>query len=201
MNKFKLFFLAAIMILGASSMRVQGQKSGYISIEQMISLMPEVGRIDTLLQKYQADSINAEFASIIQDYNYKDSLLNKTDTTKIPAATRRQYRRDLEAITYQVQNWQQISQQAMQNKQQELLAPVYQKVYGALNQVAKENGYGFVYREEALLVAPPADNLIPLVAKKLNIKLPTGNGPQGAPAGVQRPTANNTRPAGTKPKQ
>jgi outer membrane protein len=195
MNKFKLFFLAAIMILGASSMKVQGQKSGYISIEQMISLMPEVGKIDTLLQKYQTDSINTEFASIIQDYNYKDSLLTKTDTTKIPAATRRQYRRDLEAITYQVQNWQQISQQAMQNKQQELLAPVYQKVYGALNQVAKENNYAFVYREEALLVAPPGDNLIPLVAKKLNIKLPAGNGPQNAaPTGAQRPT-------GTRPKQ
>ncbi|GAA4738772.1 OmpH family outer membrane protein [Flavisolibacter ginsenosidimutans] len=195
MNKFKLFFLAAIMILGASSMKVQGQKTGYFSIEEMLSLMPEVGKIDTLLQRYQVDSINTEFQSIIQDYNYKDSLLNKTDSTKIPQATRRQYRRDLEAITYQVQNWQQISQQAMQNKQQELLAPVYQKVYAALNQVAKDNGYAFVYRQEALLVAPPGDNLIPLVAKKLNVKLPAGalqnEGAATRPAG-------NARPAGAK---
>ena len=105
MNKIKLFLLAAIVTLAASnSVNAQGQKAGYFSVEQMVSIMPEIGRIDTLLQKYQADSINAEFAAIVADYNFKDSLLTKTDTTKIPPATRRQYRRDLEAIAYQVQN-------------------------------------------------------------------------------------------------
>lgn len=186
MNKVKFFFLAALFVAATGTVNAQ-QKAGYFNIETMISLMPEVGRIDTLLQRFQTDSLNAEFASLVQDFQYKDSLLTKTDTNKIPPATRRQYRRDLEGTTYQVQNWQQISQNVMQNKQQELLAPVYQKVYAALNQVAKENNYGFVYREEALLVAPPGDNLLPLVARKLNVKLPTNpNQPAAA--------ANNARP-------
>ncbi len=193
MNKIKIFILAAVMVAGAST--VNAQKSGYISVEQVMSLMPELSRIDTVLQKYQADSINTEFASLIQEYNYKDSILNKTDTTKIPAAVKRQHRQDLEQIAYQVQNWQQISQNAMQSKQQELLGPVYQKVYGAINAVAKENNYAFVYAQEALLVAPPSDNLLPLVAKKLNIKLPTAaNQPGGA---ANRPTAG----AGARPRQ
>jgi len=194
MSKIKLFLLAAVVVLGASSVNAQGQKSGYISVEQMVSLMPELGKIDTILQRFQADSLNAEFASLIQDYNYKDSLLTKTDTLKIPVATRRQYRRDLESVAYQVQNWQQISQQVMQSKQQELLGPVYQRVMDAIRAVAKDNGYGFVYNQEALLVAPPGDNLLPLVAKRLNVKLPTqGNQPQGA-----SPQANNPRPTGRK---
>jgi outer membrane protein len=187
MNKSKLFLLAAIAILGASSS--QAQKSGYISVEQMVSIMPEVSKIDTLLQKFQTDSLNTEFASLIQEYNYKDSILTKTDTTKIPPAVKRQHRQDLESIAYQVQNWQQISQNVMQSKQQELLAPVYQKVMDAIRTVAKDNGYGFVYNQEALLVAPPADNLLPMVAKKLNVKLPTAN--QG---GVTRPNAGVNRP-------
>ena len=193
MNKIKIFLLAALITLAASSVNAQGQKSGYISVEQMVSIMPEVGKIDTLLQKFQADSLNAEFASLIQEYNYKDSILTKTDTTKIPAAVRRQHRQDLESIAYQVQNWQQISQNVMQGKQQQLLAPVYQKVMEAIRAVAKENNYGFVYNQEALLVAPPADNLLPLVAKKLNVKLPTQN--QQAP-NTARPNAG-----GNKPKQ
>src|SRR5829696_1070470 len=139
MNKFKIILLAAMIVLVAGSANAQGQKSGYISVEQMVSLMPELGRIDTLLQKFQADSLNTEFASLIQEYNYKDSLLTKTDTTKIPPAVKRQHRQDLEQIAYQVQNWQQISQNVMQSKQQELLAPVYQKVMKAINDVAKEN--------------------------------------------------------------
>jgi outer membrane protein len=189
MNKIKLFLLAAIVVLGVSSANAQGQKSGYISVEQMVSLMPELGKIDTALQKFQADSLNTEFASLIQEYNYKDSLLTKTDTTKIPPAVKRQHRQDLESIAYQVQNWQQISQNVMQSKQQELLAPVYQRVMDAVRGVAKDNGYTFVYNREALLVAPPADDLLPLVAKRLNVKLPTGNA-----ASAQRPAGAANRP-------
>lgn len=191
MSKIKMFFMAALFLAGAS--QVQAQKSGYISVEQVVYLMPEVGKIDTTLQKFQTDSLNAEFASLVQEYQYKDSILNKTDTTKIPVAVKRQHRQDLEQIAYQVQNWQQISQNVMQNKQQELLAPVYQKVMKAINDVAKENNYSFVYNQEVLLVAPPSDNLLPLVAKKLNIKLPApGTQPQANQGGA-RPAAANRR--------
>jgi outer membrane protein len=193
MNKFKLFLLAAVLVISAGSVNAQGQKSGYISVEQMVSLMPELGKIDTLLQKFQNDSLNTEFASLIQEYNYKDSILTKTDTTKIPASVIRQHRQDLQQIAYQVQNWQSLSQNYMQGKQQELLAPVYQKVMDAIRAVAKENNYGFVYNQEALLVAPPADNLLPLVAKKLKVNLPN----QGQ-AGAQ--TGGTTRPAGNRPR-
>ena len=202
MNKFKLFLLAALVLLTAGSVHAQTQKAGYINIDQMVGILPEAGRIDTLLQRYQADSINAEFTVIVQDYKYKDSLLTKTDTTKIPPATRRQYHIDLENDAYQVQNWQQISQNMYQQKQQELVGPLYQKVYAAINLVAKESGYAFVYREEALVVAPPGDNLIPLVAKKLNIKLPTGpTGGQAAGQGNPRPTGGVPKPTGPRPKQ
>ncbi len=82
-------------------------------------------------------------------------------------------RQDMEGYAYQIQNWQQIVERAMQGKQGQLLEPVYRKAMNALNQVAKEGGYSYVYTKDALLVAPPADDLLPLVAKKLNIKLPT----------------------------
>ena len=81
-------------------------------------------------------------------------------------------RQELEGYAYQIQNWQQIVQNAMQGKQSQLLEPVYRKAMNALNQVAKENGYSYVYTKDALLVAPPGDDLLPLVAKKLNIKMP-----------------------------
>ncbi|HEY0042468.1 MAG TPA: OmpH family outer membrane protein [Flavisolibacter sp.] len=195
MNKIRIFLLAAIVVVAASNVNAQGQKSGYISVEQMVSLMPELGKIDTLLQKFQSDSLNTEFQALIQDYQYRDSMLTKTDTTKMPASVKAEHRRQMEGAAYQIQNWQQISQNVMQSKQQELLAPIYQRIYTAINQVAKDNGYTYVYKEEALIVAPPADNLLPLVARKLNIKLPTqDNGAAG-----NRPTAN--KPNTTKKSQ
>jgi outer membrane protein len=176
MNKIRLFFVAAVIMAFAGS--AMAQKTGYISVDEVVRMMPDLGRIDTALQRYQADSINTEFQSLVSQYNYKDSLLTKTDTTKMPAAVRNQTRQDLQQLIYQIQNWQGISQQAVQAKQNQLLDPVYRKVITAIQAVAKENGYAFVYTKDALLVAPPADDLLPLVAKRLNIKLPAG---QGAP--------------------
>jgi outer membrane protein len=169
----KLFVIAAFILLSAGG--AMAQKTGYIRLEDVVSLMPEVGKIDTLLQKYQTDSLNTQFTYLVSEYNRKDSLANGKDSAKTPAATRNLMRQELEGYAYQIQNWQQIVQNAMQGKQSQLLEPVYRKAMNALNQVAKENGYSYVYTKDALLVAPPGDDLLPLVAKKLNIKMPVNN--------------------------
>jgi len=174
MNKIKLFFIATVLLCSGT---VMAQKTGYVSVDQIIQIMPDASRIDTLMQRYQRDTINSEFQSLIEQYNYKDSLLNKTDTTKMPASLRKQYHQDLEGIAYQVQNWQSIAQQAYQAKQSQLLEPVYRKVISTIQAVAKEKGYTYVYDKSVLVVAPQGDDLLPLVAQRLNIKLP----PQAAP--------------------
>lgn len=172
MSKIKCFVLAAVLIATTGS--AMAQKTGYISVDNVVSLMPDVARIDTLMQRYQADSINTEFASLVADYNYRDSLLSSKDTLKMPAAVKEQHRQALQQISYQVQNWQQIAGQAYQAKQNQYLQPVYRKVMDAIRAVAKESGYAYVYTQDALIVAPPGDDLLPLVAKRLNLKLPAG---------------------------
>ena len=81
-------------------------------------------------------------------------------------------------------------QQELQKRQQELIQPINKKAYDAIQAVAKENSYTFVFEKEALLVAPPAEDILPLVAKKLNIKLP-------AP-GAGQPTAPRPGTGGAK---
>ena len=90
----------------------------------------------------------------------------------MPVSLRKQYHTDLEGIAYQVQNWQSIAQNAYQAKQNQLLQPVYAKVMNAIQGIAKEKGYTYVYDKSVLIVAPPGDDLLPAVAQRLNVKLP-----------------------------
>ncbi len=149
-------------------------KIGYMSIDQMVSLMPEAARIDTLLQKYQNDSLNQTLNNIVQEYQYKDSMLTKVDTSKTPKQVLNQLRTDVNVLAYQIQNWQTLAGQAYQAKQENLLAPIYTKVATALRTVAKEKGYAYVVSKDVFLVAPDGDDLLPLVAAKLGVKLPPG---------------------------
>jgi outer membrane protein len=108
----KLFFIAALILSSAGS--AIAQKAGYIRLEDVVSLMPEVGKIDTMLQKYQTDSLNTQFTYLVSEYNRKDSIANGKDSAKTPLATRNLMRQDMEGYAYQIQNWQQIVQRAME---------------------------------------------------------------------------------------
>jgi outer membrane protein len=170
MNKFKIFLVAAALVF--SSGAAMAQKSGYIDVNVIIQIMPDAARIDTMMQKFEADSINAEFANVVRDYQYRDSILKSVDTLKMPRSVKEQHQTALQQDLYQINNWQSISQQYYQAKQNQLLEPVYRRVMKAIQDVAKEKGYTYVYDKSALVVGPTGDDLLPLVAQKLNIKVP-----------------------------
>jgi outer membrane protein len=50
------------------------------------------------------------------------------------------------------------------------MAPIQKKASDIVGTVAKENGYTYVFLKDAMLVSPPADDLLPLVKKKLNLR-------------------------------
>jgi outer membrane protein len=173
MKKFLTVIVLATGLLFSANANAQ-IKIGYIRIDDMVSLMPETAKLDSILQRYQADSLNDEYASLVTRYKFKDSVYN--DSVKTAPAVRKEIEKELPSLIYQIQNWQQISQQATEQKQNEYLAPIYRKVYDAVKAVAKEKGYTHVFTKEALLVAPEGDDLLAMVAAKLKVKLPPATG-------------------------
>ena len=96
------------------------------------------------------------------------------------------HEKDLADLSMTLNNWQQIGTQAIQSKQQQLLAPLYKKVMDAVNVVAKEKGYTYLFHPDAFLIDPPeADDLTLVVAKKLGLNIPNAN----APAAPAKPAA------------
>jgi outer membrane protein len=174
MNKFKMLLIALAVVFTSST--AMAQKAGYISMDEVISLMPEVARIDSQLQRFQRDTLGSQYEYLLNEFQLKDSLLNGKDSIKnFPTAqVRAQARQDLTGMYMQLQNWQQYAQNAAQQRQSQLLQPIYTKVMNAIRTVAKEKGYAYVYDKSVFIVAPDGDDLLPAVATKLNLKLPQG---------------------------
>jgi outer membrane protein len=162
--------VAAVLLFGSAASAQM--KIGYIRIDDVVSIMPETAKIDSLLERFQADSLNPRYAQIVSIYQFKDSAYR--DSLKTPPAVRKQIEEELPSLIYQIQNWQQIVNQALESKQNEYLAPIYRRVYDAVKAVAKEKGYSHVLSKEALLVAPDADDMIAAVAAKLKVQIPKG---------------------------
>ncbi len=167
----KILSVVAIVGLLAFAGSANAQtKIGYIKIDDVVSLFPETAKIDSILERYQVDSLNPEYASIVTNYKFNDSLYN--DSLHTPKAVRDEIAKKLPTLIYQIQNWQQLSNQALESKQNEILAPLYRKAYDAIKLVAKEKGYTHVLSKEAFLVAPDGDDMLAAVAAKLKLKLP-----------------------------
>jgi outer membrane protein len=183
---FTVLVVAMGLIAGTASAQM---KIGYIRIDDMVSLMPQTAKVDTLLQQYQIDSLYPQLSLDQQMYRDKDSILSKTDTSKLSKPYLAQLKLERDQHGYRIQNFQGIAQQAIESKQNELLNPIYSLVYDAIKTVAKEKGYTHVLSQDVFLVAPEGDNMLFAVAAKLKVKLPPQLQAQ-APA---------SKPAGTKP--
>jgi len=185
MKKLKVLAVAACLLMTGSVMAQS--KFGYINLDNIVQLMPAAGKMDSLLERYQVDSIQPEYTSLVEQYQFNDSLYR--DSLKTPPSVRAEIAKKLPGFIYQIQNWQQISQQALEAKQNELLSPIYKEVYDAIKVVAKEKGYTHVFNREAFLVAPEGDDLILAVAAKLKVKVPPqlqpGYKPPTGPTGIK----------------
>jgi outer membrane protein len=170
MKKLKVVVVALSLLL-AGHVSIAQTKIGYIDAETILYLMPEAAKIDSTIQVYQRDTVGKEYMSLLQQYQYKDSIY-RDSAHPLPPAVKEQYGKDIAQLTQTLQNWQQIASEAVQNKQSQLLAPVMRKIQDAIQAVAKEKGYTYVVSRESIIVAPDSDNMLQAVAKKLNVTVP-----------------------------
>jgi len=169
MKKIVTIVLMVAGMIGASSQSHAQSKLGYISLTELISSMPETKKADSALAEFSS-ALNQNFEDQKREFNEQDSILSSKDTLKYTKAQLELKRKSLAEMYIKLQGYQQQAGQQYQQKQQELIAPIQKKAIDATQTVAKENGYTYVFIKDALLVSPPAEDLLPLVKKKLGVK-------------------------------
>jgi outer membrane protein len=168
MKKFITLGLITMGIFGLSNTSKAQVKIGYLSADEIIVSMPEAAKVDTQLNQYQQSLyLNAQekqtaFNDAVAKF-YKDSLTMNASLKEVK-------RNELQKQAVELNGAEQQIQQQFEQKRQELSLPIQRKLQQAIQDVAKENGYTYVFPKEALLVAPPGDDIAALVKKKLGIK-------------------------------
>jgi outer membrane protein len=140
-------------------------KTGYVSIDEVVQLMPEYKKATGDMAQYDS-TLQIEYAETLKELNRQDSLF-KMDSTKMSPAAKNAKKELMKKLLVELQGFEQGYQQKMQQKQEELMAPIAQKANQLIEDVAKANGYTYVFRKEALLVQPATDDILPLIKKKL----------------------------------
>ena len=166
--------LAVVMSLLMVGHSVKAQtKFAYISVNDLITSMPETKKADTAMNDYQ-QALAQNYDDMRREFSEQDSLLSSKDTAKYTKAQLELKRKNLGDLYQKMMTFQQQAQQMAQQKNQELLAPIQRKAIEAIQAVAKENGYTYVFEKGQLIVSPSAEDITNLVKKRLGIPITAG---------------------------
>ncbi|MBO5189134.1 MAG: OmpH family outer membrane protein [Alistipes sp.] len=167
MKKVLKLTLAVAMVL--SSTTLFAQKLGRINSQEVILAMPETKEMQTSLQAVQKDweenleAINVEFNNKLQEF--QKNLNTMSD------AVRQIKEKELNDLRTRGNELQQMAQQDLGKKEQELMTPIVEKAQKAIQTVSKAGGYTAIFESGSLIYFDEATmtDITPLVKKELGI--------------------------------
>ena len=179
MKKFLSLVMLMFALVAFSNSASAQTKIGYISTQDLISVMPETVKADSSLRKFNTDLYNIAREKE-ESLNMAIEKFNK-DSATFSEAVKGVKRTELQKLYQELSGEDQRIQGLLEQERNKLVQPIQKRALETIQAIAKENGYSHVFERDALLVAPPGDDILPLVAKKMNIKLPAANTPAARP--------------------
>lgn len=163
-----IILLLMILPLGVFA---QDMKVATVNTSELLPLMPEITAMQETL-KQMNDKYMGEMKTMEDEYQkkYADYIAQQDSMTENIKLRRMQ---ELSDIEQRVTNFQQVAQQDMAKKQQELFAPIQDKLRGAIKTVGDEKGYAYVLDTAAGMVLYTGNTAIdatPFVKTKLGLK-------------------------------
>ena len=161
----KKIIIAMLLML---PMAISAQKFGHINTQELFAMMPEVNKVrltmDTINNQYenQLASMNEEFQRKYQDYVSQEATMAD--------AIKQIRQQELQEMQQRIQLFYQTAEQDIQKKQQELLAPVHEKMTKAIKAVGEREGYTYIFDSAAMVhIGADAIDVMPAVKRELKI--------------------------------
>lgn len=171
----KIIKITVIALMVACTVNVFAQskvKLGHINSDSLMSIMP--GK-DSALAKIQAETevyqklyttMKTEF-----DTKYNDYTTNLSTMSELVKQTKYAELTDMQT---RITNFETAATDSLEAKRTELLQPIIDQAKKAISDVAKENGYTYIFDSTTgvsfLLYTDGGDDIMPLVKKKLGLK-------------------------------
>ncbi|MBQ2423838.1 MAG: OmpH family outer membrane protein [Alistipes sp.] len=165
----KILKLTLVLAMVFCSADAFAQKLASVNTQEIFAVMPETKEMQTQLDAFgkelqeQLEAIQVEFNNRLAEFEKNQATMNPT--------VKQMKQSELSGLQERYGQFQQIAQQDFAKKQQELAAPIQQKLDAAIEKVAKAAGYAAVFDAMAFVYSDAAQvvNINAAVKKELGI--------------------------------
>ncbi len=159
---------AGLLLFTAPVLAQNKNKFGHINSEELLEMMPERVAAEKALEE-EAKVLQNTLVNMGSEYEKK--LAEYQGLAGANELVRQDKEKELLGLQERIQQFQQSADQTLNEKREALLQPVIDKAKTAIEDVANENGYTYVFDTSVGVVIhyPDGDNILPLVKTKLGL--------------------------------
>ena len=163
--------LTIFLFLSISYIGWAQQLFGHINSQEIISIMPEAATAQLALQQ-ELEDLQEQGKIMAEEYEsqLKDFQINQENMSE---AIRNDKLKSLQDLEERITLFQQSAQQSIQLKEAELFEPILTKIQNAIDEVAKDKGYAYVFdiggNAGGLVYKNDSFDITSMVKSKLNL--------------------------------
>lgn len=153
------------------SLMAQDIKLGHVNSQEILTIMPDRANIEKTINDLQSQW-EGELVKMREEYNSKIKEYQEKQAT-MPESIKQARQSEIAEIEQRITTFQQTAYTDLQKKQQELFAPVVEKVKKAITEVGTEGNYLYIFdlsTQTVIYQSPKSNDITPLVKKKLGLK-------------------------------
>lgn len=170
-NFSKIIALFSFLLIAGGAIG-QEAKFGHIDLQALIQVMPERAQAEASYTK-EVDELEQQFGAMQTELEtkYNEYIQRRDSLSEIVRSAREA---DIQDLQQRIQTFQNIAQQQLQQKQNEMLRPIFEKAQKAVADVGRERGLIYIFDVSGelgtvLYRSPESVDVLPLVKQKLNI--------------------------------
>jgi len=133
---------SALLLIAPLQVANSQSKVAHIDVQKLISEMPEFisaqKELEKLQKTYTTDIQNTVKELQVKQQTYSADAANQTDITNQARAE------EIQAMTQNIQKFEQTAAQDLQKKQQDMLSPLIDKAKAAIEKVGSAQGFEYV---------------------------------------------------------
>lgn len=159
--------LLAIMI--ALPMSVFAQKFAVINTQELMEAMPE---LQTVKEQMEASNkkYEDEFAKLQEEFSKKFEEFQALEETT-PQTIKERRMQEMQELENKINQFRQTATQDLQRQQQQLMAPIQEKIEAAIKAVGAENSFTMIFQDMIpSYVGADVIDVTPQVRTKLGLK-------------------------------
>jgi outer membrane protein len=168
-----ILIFTGLFLISGRSFAQNPVKLGHIDSRLVFAAMPESDSATKQLER-EATVMQKTLEELQVEFNKKyDDYLKLSNDPNSSALILRTKEEELQSLNQRSQTFQQEAERAIGEKRTELFQPIQDKAIKAVNDVAAENGFTYIFDTAGGMIvytAPESQDILPLVKTKLGLK-------------------------------